>query len=100
MFVALVPPEEVVEHLDEFLAVRRDAAPFRWAMPEQLHVTLAFLADVPDRRLDDLVERLTRAARRRTPVTTRFGGAVPAPTRRGRGCCGARSTSTRPDGSR
>lgn len=83
MFVALVPPEEVVEHLDEFLAVRRDAAPFRWTMPEQLHVTLAFLAHVPDRRLDDLVERLERAARRRTPVTARVagGGAFPDPAR-------------------
>jgi 2'-5' RNA ligase len=79
MFVALTPPEEVVQHLDEFLAVRREAASFRWALPEQMHVTLAFLADVPDRTLDDLVERLTRAARRRHPVPTRIagGGAFP-----------------------
>ncbi len=83
MFVALVPPAGAVEHLDEFLAVRREAAPFRWTLPEQLHVTLAFLAEVPDRRLDDLVERLGRAARRRTPVTTRIagGGAFPDPAR-------------------
>ncbi len=79
MFVALTPPEEVVQHLDEFLAVRREAASFRWALPEQMHVTLAFLADVPDRTLDDLVERLTRAAGRRHPVPTRIagGGAFP-----------------------
>lgn len=83
MFVALVPPEEAVEDLDEFLAVRRETAPFRWTLAEQLHVTLAFLAAVPDRRLDDLVERLARAARRRTVVTTRFagGGAFPDPAR-------------------
>ena len=83
MFVALVPSEEAVENLDEFLAVRREAAPFRWTLAEQLHVTLAFLAAVPDRRLDDLVERLARAARRRTPVMTRFagGGAFPDPAR-------------------
>lgn len=79
MFVALVPPEEAVEDLDAFLAVRRESAPFRWARPEQFHVTLAFLADVPDRKLDDLVERLTRAAGRRTPFPARFagGGAFP-----------------------
>lgn len=79
MFVALTPPEEAVAHLDEFLAVRREAASFRWALPEQMHVTLAFLADVPDRTLDDLVERLTRAAGRRHPVPTRIagGGAFP-----------------------
>ncbi|HYH34761.1 MAG TPA: RNA 2',3'-cyclic phosphodiesterase [Nocardioides sp.] len=79
MFVALVPPEEAAEHLDEFLAARRDAAPFRWTLPEHLHVTLAFLASVPDRALDDLVERLGRAAARRAPVPTRLagGGAFP-----------------------
>jgi 2'-5' RNA ligase len=78
-FVAVVPPPEVVEHLDAFLEVRRDAAPYRWASAEQLHVTLAFLADVPDRRLDDLVERLARAAVRRTPFAASVagGGAFP-----------------------
>lgn len=79
MFVALAPPQQAVEHLDEFLDVRREAAPFRWSLPEQLHVTLAFYAAVPDRRLDDLVERLGRAAARRTPVATAVsgGGAFP-----------------------
>lgn len=79
MFVALRPPPEAVEHLDEFLEPRREAAAFRWTLPEQLHVTLAFLADVPERHLDDLVERLERAAKRRTSFETRVtgGGAFP-----------------------
>lgn len=81
LFTALVPPPEAVEHLDDFLAVRRDAGPFRWAGPEQFHVTLAFLAQVEERRLDDLVERLGRAASRRTAARTRItgGGAFPNP---------------------
>src|SRR6478736_1750943 len=74
MFVALVPPEEAVEDLDAFVEARREAAAFRWATAEQFHVTLAFLAEVEDRRLDELVERLGRAAARRTPVETRIGG--------------------------
>jgi RNA 2',3'-cyclic 3'-phosphodiesterase len=79
MFVAVVPPPEVVEHLDSFLEVRREAAAYRWASVEQLHVTLAFLAEVPDRKLDDLVERLGRAASRRTSFTSAVagGGAFP-----------------------
>ena len=79
MFVAVVPPPEVVEHLDAFLDVRRAAAAFRWAPAEQLHVTLAFLAEVPDRRLDDLVERLGRAARPTYGVRAAVagGGAFP-----------------------
>ncbi|WP_122816017.1 RNA 2',3'-cyclic phosphodiesterase [Nocardioides pantholopis] len=83
MFAAVVPPEDAIEHLDEFLEVRRDAAGFRWAGAEQLHLTLAFLAQVPDRALDDLLERLARAAGRRTPFPARVvgGGAFPNPAR-------------------
>jgi RNA 2',3'-cyclic 3'-phosphodiesterase len=83
MFVALVPPQQVVDHLDDFLEVRREAAPLRWTAADQLHVTLAFLAEVPERTLDELVERLGRAASRRTPVATRVagGGAFPNPGR-------------------
>jgi 2'-5' RNA ligase len=79
MFVAAVPPPEALEDLEEFLSVRRDAAAFRWTVPEQWHVTLAFLAHVPDRSYDDLVERLGRAARKRTPMraTIAGGGAFP-----------------------
>ena len=79
MFVAVVPPDEVVEHLEEFLAPRREAAPYRWTLPEQFHLTLAFAAHVPDRAYDDLVARLERAARKRSPMEARFagGGAFP-----------------------
>lgn len=79
MFVALVPPAEAVGHLDEFLAPRRDAVDFRWAAPEHLHVTLAFMARVSERHMDELAERLARAAARRTAFPARIagGGAFP-----------------------
>src|SRR6476659_7812002 len=74
MFVAVVPPEDVVEDLEEFLEPRREAGDFRWTSPGSWHVTLAFLARIPDTSLDDLQERLDRAARRRRPFTLRVGG--------------------------
>lgn len=79
MFVAVVPSEDAVEHLDGFLDVRRDTGELRWTVSEQLHLTVAFLAEVPDRKLDDLAERLERAAKRRTAFQTRIvgGGAFP-----------------------
>jgi 2'-5' RNA ligase len=83
MFAALLPPPDALEHLDEFLDVRRDAGDFRWVQADQVHVTLAFLADVADRKLDDLVERLARAAARRTAFETAIagGGAFPGVAR-------------------
>ena len=79
MFVAVIPPEPVIDDLDEFLSVRRDAAAFRWSAPDQLHLTLAFAEHVPDRSLDDAIERLETAAGRRTPfeLTVTGGGAFP-----------------------
>ena len=74
--------------------VRREAAAFRWARPEQFHVTLAFLAEVPDRQLDDLVERLAPRGARRTPFATRWPAAAPSRTPVARGCSGPGSTST------
>lgn len=79
MFVAVQPPPVAVDHLEEFLEVRRAVADFRWATREQMHLTLAFLAAVPERKVDDLLERLGRAAARRTSFETRIagGGAFP-----------------------
>lgn len=84
MFVAVVPPVEVLEDLGEFLTPRQVAEPdFRWTAREQWHLTLAFMANVEDRHLDDLVARLERAAARRTSFDLRIagGGAFPNPAR-------------------
>ena len=79
MFAALVPPDEALDDLERFLEPRREHAAFRWTAREQWHLTLAFYAQVPDRSLDELVERLTRAAakRRRTTLRIAGGGAFP-----------------------
>jgi len=84
MFVALAPPQPALEHLEEFLSPRQEAgAGLRWTVPEQWHLTLAFFGDVAERHFDDLVERLGRAAARRTAVelTIAGGGAFPNPGR-------------------
>ena len=76
LFVAVVPPDEVLEHLAEHLAPRVEAGPdLRWADRDQWHVTLAFLGAVTDRRLDELTEAIAVSAARRAPLTLRVGGA-------------------------
>ena len=83
LFAALRPPEDAAAHLDDFLEVRRAAAAFRWTPADQLHLTLAFLPEVPDHDLDDVLERLAGAAARRRPIALRIagGGAFPDPDR-------------------
>lgn len=83
MFAAVVPPEHELEDLEEFLAPRREAEQLRWTLPDSWHLTLAFMAEVPERSLDDLLERLARAGRRRSPFTVSLagGGALPGPAR-------------------
>ena len=81
MFVAVVPPADVVEHLDEFLSVRREAAPFRWSAAEQWHVTLAFAESVPERSIDVLDDLLADVGARLPSFGMRVtgGGAFPHP---------------------
>jgi 2'-5' RNA ligase len=83
MFVAIRPPDHVIEDLDDFLAPRREASRLRWTHPETWHLTLAFMAEVPDRSRDELEERLASAAARRRSFALRLagGGAFPDPTR-------------------
>jgi 2'-5' RNA ligase len=84
MFVALVPPDEVIEHLADVVSSQQETGTgFRWTAPEQWHVTLAFMADVRARNLDDLAARLERGVGRRTAfdVALGGGGAFPRPSR-------------------
>jgi 2'-5' RNA ligase len=78
-FVAVLPPPDVVAHLDDFLDARRGAAPFRWSDPDQWHVTLAFTEALPDRSIDELDDMLTRAVGRHDSFGMRIagGGAFP-----------------------
>lgn len=73
-FVALVPPEDALADLEAFLEPRREHGPFRWAAPDQLHVTLAFHESLPDHALDEYVDRLGSAVDRTPPSTVRLGG--------------------------
>jgi len=55
MFVALYPPQSVVDELASVLAEVKQVTPgaeaIRWSRPSQWHLTLAFLPKVPDEYL-------------------------------------------------
>jgi 2'-5' RNA ligase len=77
LFVAVVPPIEVVEDLNEFVAPRREHPDddIRWSAGEHWHLTLAFLGEVPDWKSDELSERLEAVAKRQTPFPLSLKGA-------------------------
>lgn len=79
LFTALTPPDEAVEHLDAFLEPRRAAGEFRWTRPEHFHVTLAFMADVDDFRVEEYVDRLAASLDGLPTPELRLAGAVTFP---------------------
>lgn len=71
LFVAVVPPDEALEHLSAGLDAARTREAdvlgnetLRWARPDTWHLTLAFLGELADKRVPDLDRRLHRAASR------------------------------------
>jgi 2'-5' RNA ligase len=75
LFVASVPPPEVVESLTGAVAPLRATAPsLRWAPPSQWHVTLAFLGPVDEETRPELNRRLGRVAARHTRVELGVSG--------------------------
>lgn len=80
LFAAIVPPEYAVEHLDEFLEARRESAPdFRWTIPEQFHITLAFMPSVREELVDDYVDRLSDSLAGTPLPVLRLSGPVAFP---------------------
>jgi 2'-5' RNA ligase len=77
LFIAVIPPEAVIDHLAEFVEPRRTHPDedLRWAAEENWHITLAFFGDVPEYRIEELAERLERAARRRSRMRLSLSGA-------------------------
>ena len=81
LFVALLPPPQVLAELEAAVVSLRPGWPgLRWAAQDRWHVTLAFLGEVSEARLDGLRDRLGRAAGRHESVQVRIGrgGAFPS----------------------
>lgn len=76
MFVALTPPQRVLDELarltEELRATQRG---LRWSRPEQAHLTLAFLGEVGEQTLPDLSRGLAQVATRTPPLELSLGGA-------------------------
>lgn len=77
LFVALWPPPEVIADLVAATSAvaARGPAFVRWSGPEQFHVTLAFLGEIPDRQRGEIGRRLARVSERHAPLSAHVVGA-------------------------
>ena len=77
-FIAVTPPADVVSDIDRFLEPRRTAAEsslWRWSRPTTYHLTLAFMADHPGHRIEELTQALDEWAGRHSPLKMSIAGA-------------------------
>ena len=77
-FIAVIPPADVVSDIDRFLEPRRTAtesSPWRWSRPTTYHLTLAFMADHPGHRVEELIQALDEWAGRHAPLAMSIAGA-------------------------
>jgi len=80
LFVAVVPPQSVVDDLERYVGPRRDfGAPWRWSPARNWHVTLAFLGDVDAGLQEPLAELLADVAATTGPFSFASGGALAFP---------------------
>jgi len=76
LFVALAPPEAVLDELDALVEpLRASRHDLRWTHRDAWHVTLAFLGETDEAAVARLVPRLERAARRHRDLSLAFAGA-------------------------
>jgi 2'-5' RNA ligase len=75
LFVAVETPEAVRRALRDWIAPLQKAFPrARWVRAENLHVTLKFIGEVPEKSLDEILEAL-RTVPDASPIEINFRGA-------------------------
>jgi RNA 2',3'-cyclic 3'-phosphodiesterase len=64
LFTALDLPDDMLAKLDALLARLRPTAPIRWTQAANLHITVKFIGEWPEERLDELKAGLAGVPRR------------------------------------
>jgi len=78
VFIAVDVPNEIRKALGEVQrALRPLTANARWVAPETIHITLKFLGETPDKRLDDIDVALTGLTWKPFTITVRGVGFFP-----------------------
>ncbi len=73
-FIAIFPPPEIRESLLEAARGLSAEQNIRWSRPENVHLTLKFLGEVPEENLDGVRGVLGRICERRGPFEAAISG--------------------------
>ena len=76
IFAAVVPPADAHADLERFIEPRREViSDLRWTPSHLWHVTLAFMSEVPERILDDVIDAVAGVSAEYQPIPLRLTGA-------------------------
>jgi len=80
LFTALDLPPEISANLTELLRTLKPRADIAWSKPENLHITLKFIGEFPEERIEEMNRALAGVPRRGAiPVHIRKVGFFPNP---------------------
>lgn len=75
IFISIPVADQVRDALSRLADAVRDEAPtLRWVRPDQYHITLKFLGEIPAHRVADVVEAVQATARQYEPLRLRARG--------------------------
>ena len=76
-FVAIELPDGVQKGLQQVEdGLKRDRPPVRWVAPDKIHVTLAFLGEIPAEKIEVVAGCLARGAAGQAPIEIEGKGNV------------------------
>jgi len=82
-FIAVTIPDSVREKIAEFQEeLKQHGADVKWVRPESIHITLKFLGDVEEERIDEVARAVQRAVEGVKPFPVSVGGAGTFPNDR------------------
>jgi len=79
-FIAIELPQEIKDalaHIQEQLKI--SGADVKWVQPQNIHLTLKFLGEIDDKKLEEIISILENATQNKNPFSTRLSslGAFP-----------------------
>jgi len=74
-FIAINLPDSVRERIAEFQAkLKQDRADVKWVRPESIHITLKFLGDVEEEKMDGVAQAVQRSVEGMSAFTVSVEG--------------------------